>query len=278
MKPTKLSGKRTGISFACLAALVWSMGCGSTQLSPQRTGNVLSFINSSNPATNPQPISVTSADLNRDGILDLAVPADGGLNVFLGHGDGTFRAAPFISMPQINNAVVADFNGDGKPDLALSLPDVNEIEVLLGNGDGTFHALRAMPFDCPNEVVSAGDLNGDGKADLFVVMFGAGEVAVLLGNGDGTFSVTSTLSIGGGPEYVVVGDFNRDGKTDLAVETYDAQTVTVLLGDGRGGFPSRVETPIPGNEPNSITAGDFNGDGILDVAVTNLNGGVGEAG
>jgi hypothetical protein len=107
------------------------------------------FAGAGHPVTNPYPQSVSVADFNGDGKLDLVVPVYSfatpapDANVFLGNGDGTFTAAPAfpVTGQNVNNAVVADFNGDGKPDLAISLPDANAIQVLLGKGDGTFTAM-----------------------------------------------------------------------------------------------------------------------------------------
>jgi len=270
-RPTEYALFRIGASIAT-AALVWALGCGATGHMPTAP-LTLSFVNSSNPGTSPQPVSVTAFDLNGDGILDLVAPADGGLNVFLGRGDGTFVPAPTISMPQINNVAAADFNGDGIPDLALSLPDVNQVEVLLGNGDGTFSSLSPISSDSVAFVQAPGDLNGDGNADLVVIAPGADAITILLGNGDGTFPTEQMISVSGGPQSLAVGDFDRDGKTDLAVVSVFSQTMTVLMGNGDGTFTAKVQHPATGHIPVSATVGDFNGDGILDLVVANLNSG-----
>jgi hypothetical protein len=259
-------------AFACVKAMPgMSTVTGATQLS---------FSNSSNPATNPWPQSVAVADFNGDGKLDLAVPVYSiftplsDMNILLGNGDGTFTAGPAFPLTgqNVNNAVVGDFNGDGKPDLAISLPDANEVQVLLGNGDGTF---TPMPAISANGVfvVATGDFNGDGKADLVAVNPGPGTVTILLGNGDGTFTTKATTAVAGGPQAIAMGDFNRDGKTDLAVANYNSNTVTVLLGNGDGTFAAVGSSPGTGFQPASVAVGDFNSDGIPDLVVTSLNGG-----
>jgi len=240
----------------------------------------LNFLRSSRSATNPFPQSVAVADFNGDGKLDLAVPvyseftSNSDVNIFLGNGDGTFKAGPefAVSGQNVNNAAIADFNGDGKPDLAISLPDTGEIQVLLGNGDGSFTPMPAIPASGVS-VVAAGDFNGDGNADLILVNTGPGTLTILLGNGDGTFATGATLPVAGSPSAVVAGDFNRDGKIDLAVVDGSADAVTVLLGNGDGGFAQVASSPQTGYQPVAIVAADFNGDGILDLAVSNLNGG-----
>jgi hypothetical protein len=239
----------------------------------------LDFVQSDSPATNPYPQSVAIADFNGDGMLDLAVPVysiftpQSDANIFLGNGDGTFTAAPAfpVSGQNVNNAAVADFNGDGKPDLAISLPDANQVQVLLGNGDGTFTAMSPIAVSAIFKVAT-GDFNGDGNADLAVVGYGSSSVDILLGNGDGTFTPGATIPVSG-PSAVAVADFNGDGIADLAVVNGGSDTVTILLGKGDGTFTAVVSTPATGFEPLSIAAGDFNGDGILDLAVSNQNDG-----
>ncbi len=240
----------------------------------------LSFLNSGTSATNPFPQSVAVADFNGDGKLDLAVPVYSiftqmtDVNILLGNGDGSFTPGPEFPLTgqNVNNAAVADFNGDGKPDLAISLPDAGQVQVILGNGDGTFTPMPPISAD-GIFVVATGDFDGDGKADLVLVNPGPGTLTILLGNGDGTFRVKATVSVAGGPQAIVVGDFNGDGKADFAVVDYSEDTVTVLLGNGDGTFREVPSSPKTGFEPAAIAAGDFNGDGILDLAVTNLNDG-----
>jgi hypothetical protein len=263
-----------------MAALLCALGCNRTPAFPPAGTTGITFVNSSSPATDPWPQFVAVADFNGDGKLDLAVPVYSiftslsDVNILLGNGDGTFTAAPAFPLigQNVNNAVVADFNGDGKPDLAISPPDANQVQVLLGNGDGTFAPMPAISAHGVF-VVATGDFNKDGKADLVLVNPGPNTVTILLGNGDGTFTEKATIPFTGGPQSVAIGDFNRDGKPDLAVVNYSSNTVSVLLGNGDGTFTESASSTETGIQPLSIAVGDFNGDGIPDLAVTNQNGG-----
>ena len=173
---------------------------------------------------------------------------------------------------------VADFNGDGKQDLAVSHSfDQGTIDILLGNGDGTFTPAPGSPIPIGKAVgwIFVGDFNGDGKQDLALfevsVSANSAAAAVLLGNGDGTFTPASgATDLGLGLAGLVAGDFNGDGKLDLAVTNGFSNSLNILLGNGDGTFTQHTGTPVlVGNAPAGIATGDFNGDGILDLAVTN---------
>jgi hypothetical protein len=202
----------------------------------------------------------------------------------LGNGDGTFQAAvPYTSASPLSVAV-ADFNGDGIPDLAVAnLSSSGTVSILLGKGDGTFHTARAYAAGVKTASVAIGDFNGDGIPDLAVANGGpgghgsnqgGGDTAVLLGNGDGTFRAAVHYAAGASPNSVNVADFNGDGTPDLVVANFFSADISVLLGKGDGTFQAAVSYavgPYP-QDPSSVVVKDFNGDGILDVAVAFAGG------
>jgi len=245
----------------------------------------VSFLNSSNPVTGTSIASfVAVGDFNGDGIPDLAVTNEwqtGTLTVLLGNGDGTFT--PTSTSPDAGSdayaIAAADFNGDGKIDLAvinIINPDNpygdndGTVTILLGNGDGTFTPVApsiVVPYNSVS--IAVGDFNGDGIPDLAVASLSENTVTILLGNGDGTFTPTAVSPpTGSEPRSIAVGDFNGDGNLDLAVTNLLDSTVTILLGDGTGNFTPGTSVAV-GTWPDAIAAGDFNGDGILDLAVSN---------
>src|SRR2546427_339973 len=111
---------------------------------------------------------------------------------------------------------VGDFNGDGRPDLAVANSGSSAVSVLLGNGDGTFQTARTFTAGSGPQTVAVGDVNGDGRPDLAVANSGSNTVSVLLGNGDGTFQAARTFAAGTTPSSVALGDVNGDGRPDLA--------------------------------------------------------------
>jgi sugar lactone lactonase YvrE len=237
----------------------------------------LSFFNSSNPATVDEPNVVATADFNGDGILDLAVSASNAgqvtLTILLGNGDGTFTATTSPTVGHFPDSIaVADFNGDGIADLAVTSVDDNIVTILLGRGDGTFTAAPNLDtVSIPQSIVTA-DFNGDGIADLALV--NGNSVLIFLGKGDGTFQgALSTPLSGIALLGLAVGDFNGDGIADLAVtNSLESGTVTILLGKGDGTFKASPMSFTTGPSPTGIAVADFNGDGILDLTIADYDG------
>jgi len=198
----------------------------------------------------------------------ITLPYTQTVGVLFGNGDGTFAGAPAYTVgSNPASMVTADFNGDGKPDLAIGEAQ-GQASILLGSGGGRFQAGATLnaQTSASQTGVAAGDLNGDGKIDL-VVNDGVSGAAVFLGNGDGTFQAPLAVAGGGtGTSYVAMGDLNNDHKLDLAIANQTSNTVTVVPGNGDGTFRAGATFPV-GSNPTVLLTGDFNGDGNLDLAV-----------
>ena len=166
---------------------------------------------------------------------------------------------------------VADFNKDGKMDIAAADAGLGNVSILLGKGDGTFPAAVHYPAGASPLGIVVGDFNGDRNMDVAVTNSGsANTVSVLLGNGDGTLQTATLFPTGVNPVSLATADLNADGKLDLVVCNFDAGTVSVLLGNGDGTFQPETEFTV-GAGPSSVVVGDFNGNGKLDLAVSNQN-------
>ncbi len=236
-----------------------------------------------------QPAGIESSpvliagDFNGDGKTDLLIlnsDYTSAINVIalLGNGDGTFgtpQTSTIYTPPPVGgdfvpgSMAIADFNGDGKLDLAVVGESViGGVTIALGNGDGTFTPTAAnLEPNLLYGTIATGDLNGDGIPDLVATQaFESNSAAVFLGKGDGTFTESSIplpMDSFSGP--VVIGDFNGDGSLDLAIANGPIGGVTIFLGKGDGTFSETSGSPISGGAV-SLVAGDFNHDGKLDLA------------
>lgn len=143
------------------------------------------------------PTSLAVADLNGDGNWDLVLGDNSGpgeVSVLIGNGDGTFKNQQTYGdgRNDSRSVAVADFDGDGHPDIALTNQAQNSpgsVSIFPGNGDGTIDSGAVTTFNLTgyNPVaVATGDFNGDGKADLVTANFYSNQtsptLAVLLNN------------------------------------------------------------------------------------------------
>jgi hypothetical protein len=234
------------------------------------------------------------AEFNGDGDSDLAVfgasspscgATSGAISILLGNGHGAFTAKSTIC--SYGNApfagIAADFNHDGKMDLAVisqaRVMGGAAVTIYLGNGDGTFTEHQKFGLDGDYFSIAAADFKGDGNLDLAVsyISFGLSNVTVLLGDGTGSFTMSGDLSDAVlQSNSLALGDFNHDGIVDIVTVGDGGNIgggpeigpVAIFLGNGDGTFtlaPSQPNLTLA--DPRSVMAGDFTGDGNLDLAV-----------
>jgi hypothetical protein len=176
-------------------------------------------------------------------------------------------------------AAIADWNRDGKPDLAVSNHDGASVSVFLGDGRGGFQPAQGSPFPAGDHptALGTGDLNGDGRLDLAIANHDTTYVTVLLGDGKGGLRPAPgspvTVASRPHPHMVAVADFDRDGHLDLVTDSWQENQMLVLWGDGKGGFPPPHSRLPTGRMPyHNVVAADVNGDGAPDVIVANHEG------
>ena len=226
-------------------------------------------------------------DVNGDGKLDIVTEnVDGTISVLLNKGSGTYNPGTLITSiaainPFSNYLAFADFNGDGKMDIAVATKgNLSAVYVLPGNGNGTFGAPAQIATPYFPISLAYADFNKDGKADLFVTTTGTGctngelGYAFLKGNGNDTFTPgpINCLSYSG-PAIPVVADLNGDGSLDVVIPYANGNGQpagpAVLQGNGDGTFTSS-QAFYTGRGATSAAVGDFNGDGMPDVALVNI--------
>ena len=147
--------------------------------------------------------------------------ASNSVTILHGNGDGTFTLEP--TSPATGNfplqIISADFNSDGKADLAITNQGDGTVTILLGNGNGSFTAAPTLPaVNSYAEDVAVADMNGDGIPDLVVSndkyyaeTILPDPVTVWIGAGNGTFTAGVSPASGREPEALIAADFNGDG-------------------------------------------------------------------
>ncbi|MGA2352088.1 MAG: FG-GAP-like repeat-containing protein [Terracidiphilus sp.] len=184
-------------------------------------------------STGKLPWFVAVGDFNGDNIPDLVVlnQGDDTYTVLQGVGDGTFNAKTAVALAAGSNPVsvaAADFNADGKADLAIANFGTNTLSILLGNGDGTFTVHQNPPTGVFPNSVAVGDFNQDGFPDLAVANFGDNTISILFGSSTGSFTTATTLAAGSYPYAIASGIFHANGASAPAVANFGDNTVNVF--------------------------------------------------
>ncbi|GAB3878908.1 VCBS repeat-containing protein [Hymenobacter segetis] len=233
------------------------------------------------PSGGLSPYGLALADVNGDGRPDVVIANtyNSLLGVLLGNGNGTFQ--PVVTYAtgagtSPRNVVVADVNGDARPDLVFAdIQGVGAVGVLLGNGDGTFQAVARLT-SAPGltvDYVAVGDLNGDGRLDVVTASFMAaangGAVQVLPGNGNGTFQAARAYACGSAFS-LALADVNGDGRLDVLTANFFGDSAGVLLGNGDGSLQAEHSCSTgPNSTPYEVAVADVNADGRPDLLTAN---------
>jgi hypothetical protein len=236
------------------------------------------------------PRGLVTADFNNDGKQDFAtlsrdnlgnIQGASSVEVALGDANGGFTkksVSRYFPGALLSSLATADFNNDGKFDLAVTQPFDGKVSILLNDGTGGFPtdgssapSYSTNSFGFRPSAIKAGDFNNDGNSDLIAITPNSNNFVVLLGNGSGSFTLQAGAPLQGSSSFfedLAIADFNADGNSDLAVIRGGVNVVNVLQGDGNGHFFSSATLQVPGTTV-SVVARDLNGDGKPDIAVSN---------
>jgi hypothetical protein len=249
-------------------------------------------------ATGSGPSSVAIGDLDGDGKPEIAVASEAAnrVSVFRNTwltstlGAGSFAAKVDLVTGSTPVSVgIADFDGDGKPDLAVANNLSNTVSVLRNTAsvgtiqESSFAGKVDFAVGTNPNSIFMGDLDGDGKADLATANIASNTLSVLhntatAGNiTSGSFAAGISLATGANPSSVAIGDLDGDGKPELVGTNFNAATIAVFRNIGASGsittssFAPRVDIAA-GQQPYAMAIGDLDGDTKPDLAVVNRNG------
>jgi Ca2+-binding RTX toxin-like protein len=234
--------------------------------------------------------SIALGDLDLDGNLDLAIPIYGdhyrgrSIQLYRGLGDGSFAPWPVGSGMILSRganpmfADIADFNGDGRPDVVVSHNNGGwTVDVLTQAATGAFSVADSDPAGQNPQYFALADFNEDGAPDVVVGALYTGVLVFLNdANGAGTIRRVGGTYFPNGTanpgtpslhrEYVIASDFNGDGHKDIAVRGIVAARVDILYGDGNGLFPTTATFSTSGSD-GYLAAADIDRDGDNDLVV-----------
>jgi VCBS repeat protein len=217
--------------------------------------------------------NATVADFNGDGLPDIVAANRGGQGttnyLCLNRGKGRFDDNCLAVAPYSATTVTAaDFNRDGRMDLAVPHRDGGQSYVYLSDPGPTFPDARRVPFGPPNasiRVSEAADFNNDGLTDIVATDERVG-VTIYLAQRDGSFASGVLIADAKNVPYALaVGDVNRDGAPDIIVGHVEAPS-TVYFNTAGGQRFTAVRFGDNKGTVYGFAIADFDGDGHIDIA------------
>ncbi|HTY11212.1 MAG TPA: VCBS repeat-containing protein [Bacteroidota bacterium] len=258
-------------------------------------GSAPSFLPKIDLHTEEKPMAVAVGDFNGDGKPDFVVAnyLSNNISIFLNTSRQDSASPSFAVKEDVPteerpiSLFVADFNGDGRPDLAVANYKSNSISVFLnttsrGSSSVSFAQRIDLPAGTRPVFVTAGDLNGDGRPDIVAANYRSNSISIFFNEtpANGTapvFSRGTEVQAGERPMTVAIGDVNGDEKNDILVADQGSNSISVLMNAAERGaatplFLVKTEL-ITGANPQAVCFIDAVGKGKSDVAAGNYNSG-----
>lgn len=164
----------------------------------------------------------------------------------------------------------SDFNGDAKPDLALTNSTANTMQVLINDGSGNFLPVVSYATGTTPESIVSTDFNGDSMNDIAVTNYASNSISVFINTGLGTFNPAVSYGVGVNPKCLTSTDLNGDGFPEIVCTNMGSVSIQVLLNNGTGIFSPQPSISASG-QPTIIISGRFNNDTFNDIAYSCSN-------
>ncbi len=213
------------------------------------------------------PVRIVACDLDGNALDDLVIVDSANLRAYTMNGGGVVTLSdvfPLGATPR--DLVFADFDLDGKDDVAVSTGGAGSVELYYGVGNGEFVPGAPVTDVLDPYALVVGDfdsMDGTGRPDLCVIDPEAIAVSFLRNAGGRTFTKeASFLYTGGVRDALIAEDFDDDGSLDLGYAT--GSVVVRRFGSGFGTFPTLQNTSI-GRSLRGLGVGEFDRDGELDL-------------
>jgi hypothetical protein len=219
----------------------------------------------------PYDISVGNFQFG-DNNIDVVVSSIGAFSLMRGNGDGTFTETQRITTDAndwTTDNTVADFDNDGRFDIALSQRMSEQLHVYFQIATGTFAAPVTLPTGPWAAAISAADYDEDGFIDLVSANWDDGNINVFRNQGNRTFSRQVLPGKKPGSQFgnlnsLIVIDINGDSHADITAAAVNGNWIATYLGDGDGGFSTATWSTVPGTS-YTLTPANLDSDGALEL-------------
>lgn len=223
-----------------------------------------------NPAATPRTLAL--ADFQPDGDTDVMIGlSDARYSYYQNFGAGALTPfATFVNLPIANQTISADFNNDGRPDLAHA---ATVASLLLNHNFSWGHTAFNTNFGAQASTsLAAADFNLDGLLDVAVNDGGLGRTYICTGTGVAPFAVGPFITLPAVCHRIATTDFNLDGRPDFVTASSSTGNAYVVFNNGSLTFSGPTAFPV-GSPVIGIQAGDLSNDGKPDFMVLNAAAG-----